>query len=50
VLRSDYAADHLHVSYVCRPGSADADVMPAVASVEEMLREVRFVQNAPHRM
>jgi len=24
--------------------------MPAVASVEEMLREVRFVQNAPHRM
>jgi 2-polyprenyl-3-methyl-5-hydroxy-6-metoxy-1,4-benzoquinol methylase len=50
VLRSDYAADHLHVSYVCRPGNADVDVMPAVASVEEMLREVRFVQNAPHRM
>jgi 2-polyprenyl-3-methyl-5-hydroxy-6-metoxy-1,4-benzoquinol methylase len=50
VLRSDYAADHLHVSYVCRPGIADVDAMPAVASVDEMLREVRFVQNAPHRM
>jgi len=45
VLRSDYAADHLHVSYVCRPGAADADVMPAPGSVEELLREVRFVQN-----
>ena len=47
VARSDYAADHLHVSYVCRPGTADADVMPATASVEELLREVRYVQNAP---
>jgi cyclopropane fatty-acyl-phospholipid synthase-like methyltransferase len=45
VLRSDYAADHLHVSYVCRPNTADADVMPAAASVDELLREVRFVQN-----
>ena len=50
VLRSDYAADHLHVSYVCRPGIADVAATPASASVEEMLREVRFVQNAPHRM
>ena len=47
VLRSDYAADHLHVSYVCRPAAADVDAMPTAASVEEMLREVRFVQNAP---
>jgi 2-polyprenyl-3-methyl-5-hydroxy-6-metoxy-1,4-benzoquinol methylase len=45
VLRSDYAADHLHVSYVCRPGAADVDAMPPPASVEELLREVRFVQN-----
>jgi len=45
VLRSDYAADHLHVSYVCRPGAADAGAMPAAASVDELLREVRFVQN-----
>ena len=47
VLRSDYASDHLHVSYVCRPGIADVDAMPAAASVDELLREVRFVQNAP---
>src|SRR5258706_532116 len=45
VLRSDYAADHLHVSYVFRPSTADADVMPAAASVDELVREVRFVQN-----
>jgi len=47
VLRSDYAADHLHVSYACRPGIADQDAMPSTAAVEAMLREVRFVQNAP---
>lgn len=47
ILRTDYAADHLHVSYVCRPGRALADARPAAASVETMLREVRFVQNAP---
>ncbi|HKC54636.1 MAG TPA: methyltransferase domain-containing protein, partial [Vicinamibacterales bacterium] len=47
-LRSDYAADHLHVSYVCRPGAADLRAMPAAASVDELLREVRFVQNTAH--
>ena len=46
VMRSDYAADHLHVSYVCRPGAANVDAMPSAASVDELLREVRFVQNA----
>lgn len=48
VLRSDYAVDHLHVSYACRPGTADADVMPLAASVDELLRELRFVQNTSH--
>ncbi len=46
VLRSDYAADHLHVSYVCRPGAADSDLMPTASSVDELFREIRFVQNA----
>jgi hypothetical protein len=46
VLRSDYAADHLHVSYVCAPAEA-ADVLPAAEDVASMLREVRLVQNAP---
>jgi methyltransferase family protein len=46
VLRSDYAADHLHVSYICRPDGADASAMPTSASVDALLREVRHVQNA----
>jgi hypothetical protein len=46
VQRTDYAADHLHVSYICRPDAAPVDVVPTPASVDELLREVRFVQNA----
>ena len=47
VLRMDYAADHLHVSYVCRPATPRADALPNPASVTELLREVRHVQNSP---
>ncbi len=47
VLRADYAADHLHVSYVCRPGAATPDLLPLPADVRDLLREVRHVQNAP---
>jgi 2-polyprenyl-3-methyl-5-hydroxy-6-metoxy-1,4-benzoquinol methylase len=47
VLRTDYAADHLHVSYICRPGNAEVDGMPTAGSVDALLREIRFVQNAP---
>ena len=47
VLGTDYAADHLHVSYVCRPGPAAAEALPPAGDVEALLREVRFVQNAP---
>jgi 2-polyprenyl-3-methyl-5-hydroxy-6-metoxy-1,4-benzoquinol methylase len=53
ILGSDYAADHLHVSYVCRPDGGDENAMPTSASVDELLREVRYVQNtaqaAAHR-
>ncbi len=45
VLRSDYAADHLHVSYICRTTEPSASALPTPASVDELLREVRFVQN-----
>ena len=48
VIRADYAADHLHVSYVARPSQPDATALPTQESVRELLREVRFVQNAPH--
>ena len=47
VLRRDYAADHLHISYVASPAQADADVLPPAGAVGELLREIRFVQNAP---
>jgi hypothetical protein len=47
VLRTDYAADHLHVSYVCAPGTPAPDALPAPATVAEALREIRWVQNAP---
>jgi 2-polyprenyl-3-methyl-5-hydroxy-6-metoxy-1,4-benzoquinol methylase len=46
VAGKDYAADHLHVGYVCRPGSA-TDALPEAAWVSQQLRELRFVQNAP---
>jgi len=43
----DYAVDHLHVSYLCRPGTPVPDVRPDPHAVRELFREVRFVQNAP---
>lgn len=46
VLRTDYAADHLHVSYVCRR-SAPQECVADGHAASAMLREVRFVQNAP---
>jgi hypothetical protein len=49
VLRGDFAADHLHISYACRPGLANTDALPPPESVERLLHEVRFVQNAPAR-
>ena len=49
VLRSDYAADHLHISYLCSLGTPVPDALPDPASVAESFREIRFVQNAPRR-
>jgi SAM-dependent methyltransferase len=45
VLAVDYAADHLHVGYVCGPGIAEPGVLPAPESVERQWREIRAVQN-----
>ncbi len=47
ILRSDYAADHLHVSYVARAAAAVPEFLPAAGDVADLLREVRFVHNAP---
>lgn len=46
VLRVDYAADHLHVSYACRPGVAKHGALPDPDSVRDLFGEVRFVQNS----
>jgi SAM-dependent methyltransferase len=47
VLRSDFAADHLHVSYVASPAAPNGNATPSPDSVTDLLREIRFVQNAP---
>jgi 2-polyprenyl-3-methyl-5-hydroxy-6-metoxy-1,4-benzoquinol methylase len=47
VLRKSYAADHLHITYVCRPAAAQPQALPARAATREFFREVRAVQNVP---
>lgn len=47
IVRCDYAADHLHVGYVCRPAAAQEGALPAREVVDAFWREVRYVQNAP---
>ena len=47
IVRTDYAGDHLHVSYVARPAAPEAEALPRRRDVRGLLREVRFVQNAP---
>jgi len=47
ILRTDYAADHLHVSYLCWPDVPVTDAFPRADNVTQLLREMRFVQNAP---
>lgn len=44
-LRADYAADHLHISYVCRPVQHRSDGLPAREGVRSLLSEIRYVQN-----
>lgn len=45
VLRKNYAADHLHIGYICGPGNIDAAALPAPADVRDFFREIRWVQN-----
>jgi hypothetical protein len=47
IVKVDYAADHLHVSYLCRLAPPVPDALPDPSAVRELFREVRFVQNAP---
>ena len=45
-MRAAYAADHLHVSYLCRPTQPAPQALPDPASVADLFREIRYVQNA----
>jgi SAM-dependent methyltransferase len=47
IVRADYAADHLHVSYLCRRGDPSPAALPDPQTVAESLREIRYVQNTP---
>ncbi len=46
VLQTDYAADHLHVGYVCAPTRPVPEALPDSSAVREFFREIRDVQNA----
>jgi SAM-dependent methyltransferase len=46
IARADYAADHLHISYVAHPSTPRPGALPSSESVGELRREVRLVQNA----
>ena len=46
-MRASFAADHLHVSYLCRPTQPASQALPDAATVVDLLREIRYVQNAP---
>lgn len=41
----DYAADHLHIGFVCAKAQPDAGALPAAAEVKEAFREVRGTHN-----
>ena len=45
ILAVDYAADHLHVGYLCAPGTAQPEHLPEPAAVTAQWREIRSVQN-----
>lgn len=47
VVHAAFAADHLHVSYLCRPAEPEPDALPDAQAVARFFDEVRFVQNAP---
>ena len=49
ILRKGYAADYLHISYLCVLAKTVANFLPSPDSVDRLLREIRTVQNAKKR-
>lgn len=47
IARVEYAADQLHVGYVCTPAAPREDALPDAREVAAMWREIRALENAP---
>ncbi len=47
IMRKGYAHDHLHISYLCKPALPEPKYLPEQKQADDLLREIRFVQNAP---
>jgi 2-polyprenyl-3-methyl-5-hydroxy-6-metoxy-1,4-benzoquinol methylase len=47
ILAVDYAADALHIGYLCAPAEPAPDYLPAPEVVEEQWREIRRIQVEP---
>jgi hypothetical protein len=45
ILGIDYAADHLHVGYLCAPGDQELDSLPDSRLVNDRWREIRAIEN-----
>jgi SAM-dependent methyltransferase len=45
ILAIDYAADHLHIGYVCTPAPKVDDALPTGGDVSRQWREIRSIQN-----
>jgi SAM-dependent methyltransferase len=46
ILAIDYAADHLHIGYVCAPAPPRPDLLPSDTEASRQWREIRSIQNA----
>jgi hypothetical protein len=45
ILGTDWAADHLHIGYLCAPGRQAPNSLPDPRLVEDQWREIRAIQN-----
>lgn len=49
ILRIIYAADHLHIGYICQAADPQPGYLPAKRAVENLWQEIRMVQNTQRR-
>jgi len=46
IIHKGFAADHLHINYLCSPNQPLDNYLPSPRDVKYLLREIRLVQNA----